>query len=135
LLATLTPTGLDAPMLLAGAVDTAAFVAYVEQVLVPTLQPGQVVILDNLSCHHAAAAQAAIERAGCQLWFLPSYSPDFNPIELAFAKLKAALRKVAARTQAALDLAITEAIETITSADAQHWFRHCGYPLSASTLS
>jgi transposase len=133
-LAALTPTGIDAPCLLEGALDSASFVAYVEQVLVPALQPGQVVILDNLSCHRAAAARAALERAGCQFWFLPTYSPDYNPIELAFAKLKAALRKAAARTQAALDQAITEALDAITPTDAQHWFRHCGYLLPASTL-
>lgn len=132
LLAALTPTGLDAPMLLAGAVDTAAFVAYVEQVLCPTLRPGQIVILDNLSCHRAAAVRAAIEHAGCALWFLPTYSPDFNPIELAFSKLKTALRAAGARTQAALDQAIVAALDAITHADARAWFRHCGYRLPAS---
>jgi transposase len=135
LLAVLTPRGLDAPLVLDGALDTAVFVAYVAQFLVPTLRPGQIVILDNLSCHHAAAAAAARARAGCRFWFLPSYSPDFNPIELAFAKLKAALRKAAARTQAALEHAITEALEAITADDARHWYRHCGYPLSASIPS
>jgi transposase len=133
-LAVLTPTGIDAPCLLEGALDSASFVAYVEQVLVPALQPGQMVILDNLSCHRAAAARAALERASCRFWFLPTYSPDYNPIELAFAKLKAALRKAAARTQAALDQAIREALDAITPTDAQHWFRHCGYLLPASTL-
>jgi transposase len=132
LLAALTPTGLDAPMLLAGAVDTAAFVAYVEQVLRPTLRAGQIVILDNLSCHRAAAVRAAIERAGCTLWFLPTYSPDFNPIELAFSKLKAALRAAAARTQPALDQAIVAALDAITRTDARAWFSHCGYRLPAS---
>ena len=130
LLAALTPEGLTAPMLLEGAVDTAAFVAYLEQVLVPTLQPGQVVIADNLSCHRALAARQAIEAAGCTLRWLPTYSPDFNPIELAFAKLKTALRAAAARTQAALEAAITEQLDAITAADAQGWFRHCGYSLA-----
>jgi transposase len=133
LLAALTPQGLTAPMLLEGAVDTAAFVAYVEQVLVPSLQPGQVVILDNLSCHRATAARQLIEAAGCTLRFLPTYSPDFNPIELAFAKLKAALRAAAARTQVALDAAITETLDTITQAEAHGYFRHCGYSLARST--
>ncbi len=133
LLAALTPDGLTAPMLLEGAVDTAAFVAYLDQVLVPTLRPGQVVILDNLSCHRAGAARQAIEAAGCTLRFLPTYSPDFNPIELAFAKLKTALRAAAARTQAALDAAIGEALEAITQADARGWFHHCGYSLARST--
>ena len=133
LLAALTAAGITAPMLLEGAVNTAALVAYVEQVLVPTLQPGQVVILDNLSCHHAAAVRQLIAAAGCTVRFLPTYSPDFNPIELAFAKLKTALRAAAARTQAALDTAITEALDAITPADAQAWFRHCGYSLVRST--
>jgi transposase len=133
LLAALTPAGLTAPMLLEGAVDTAAFVAYLEQVLVPALRPGQIVILDNLSCHRATAARQAIEAAGCTLRFLPTYSPDFNPIELAFAKLKTALRAAAARTQAALDAAILAALDAITQADAQGWFRHCGYSLARST--
>jgi transposase len=133
-LAALTPTGIDAPFLLEGALDSASFVAYVAQVLVPTLEPGQVVILESLSCHRAAAACGAVERAGCRFWFLPTYAPDYNPIELAFAKLKAALRKPAARTQAALDQAITEALDAITATDGEHWFRHCGYLLPASTL-
>jgi transposase len=111
LLAALTPQGLTAPMLREGAVDTAALVAYLAQVLVPTLQPGQRVILDNLSCHRAAAARQAIEAVGCTLHFLPTYSPDFNPIELAFSKLKTALRTAAARTQAALDAAIRTALD------------------------
>jgi transposase len=131
-LAALTPAGLTAPMLLEGAVDTAAFVAYVEQLLCPTLQPGQVVLLDNLSCHRAPAVRTAIEGAGCQLWFLPTYSPDYNPIELAFAKLKTALRAAAARTQDALDHAIARALDTITPTDARAWFRHCGFWLPAS---
>jgi transposase len=133
LLAALTPAGLTAPMLLEGAVDTAAFVAYLAQVLVPTLQPGQCVILDNLSCHRAAAARQLVEAAGCTLQLLPTYSPDFNPIELAFAKLKTALRAAAARTQAALDAAIHAALEAITPTDAHGWFHHCGYSLARST--
>jgi transposase len=135
LLAALTTDGVPAPLLLEGAVDTAAFVAYLAQVLVPTLQPGQIVILDNLSGHRAVAARQAIEAAGCTLHFLPTYSPDFNPIELAFAKLKTALRTAAARTQAALDAAITEALDAITQAEAHAWFRHCGYSLARSTCA
>jgi transposase len=132
-LAALTPQGLTAPMLLEGAVDTAAFVAYLRHVLVPTLRPGQVVIMDNLSCHRAAAARQMIETAGCTLRLLPTYSPDFNPIELAFAKLKTALRAAAARTQEALDAAITEALDAVTATDAHGWFRHCSYSLARST--
>jgi transposase len=133
LLAALTPEGLTAPVLLEGALDSAAFVAYIEQVLGPTLRPGQIVILDNLSCHRAAAARAAIEAAGCTLRFLPTYSPDFNPIELAFAKLKTALRAAAARTQEGLDAAIVAALDAITQAEARGWFRHCGYSFARST--
>src|SRR5262245_3440893 len=133
LLAALTPEGLAAPVLLEGALDSAAFVAYIDQVLVPILRPGQIVILDNLSCHRAPAARAAIEAAGCTLRFLPTYSPDFNPIELAFAKLKTALRAAAARTQEALDAAIVAALDAVTQAEAQAWFRHCGYSLARST--
>jgi transposase len=133
LIAALTPAGIDAPMLLTGAVNTLAFTAYVEQVLCPTLRPGQVVIMDNLSSHLGAPIRALIEAAQCRLLLLPAYSPDFNPIELAFAKLKEALRAAAARTQAARDAAITEALDAISAADARGWFRHCGYLLPNST--
>jgi len=120
-------------VLLEGALDSAAFVAYIDQGLVPVLRPGQIVILDNLSCHRAPAARAASEAAGCTLRFLPTYSPDFNPIELAFAKLKTALRAAAARTQEALDAAIVAALDAVTQAEAQAWFRHCGYSRARST--
>jgi transposase len=97
--------------------------------LVPTLRPGQVVVLDNLSAHKADAIRALIEGAGCTLLFLPPYSPDFAPIEQAFSKLKAALRRAGARTRAALEDAIRAALDAITAADARGWFRHCGYAL------
>jgi transposase len=92
-LATLTPAGVGESVLVPGPVDRAAFEAFVERLLVPSLRPGQAVVLDNLSVHKSAAARAAVEAAGCRLVFLPTYSPDFNPIEQAFAKCKAALRK------------------------------------------
>ncbi len=129
LLAALGPAGLGAVMSLAGAVDQAAFTVYVRELLCPSLRRGQVVVLDNLSAHKGTAVQALIEGAGCTLLFLPPYSPDFSPIELAFSKLKAVLRAAAARTQAALDAAIGRAIEVVTAADAQAWFQHCGYPV------
>ena len=88
-------TGLTAPAVFDGPIDGASFLAYIEQVLTPTLAPGDIVIMDNLSCHKSPAVRRAIEAVGAQLWFLPKYSPDFNPIELAFAKLKAILRKAA----------------------------------------
>ena len=91
-------TGLTAPAVFDGPIDGASFLAYIEQVLMPTLAPGDIVIMDNLSCHKSPAVRRAIEAVGAQLWFLPKYSPDLNPIELAFAKLKAILRKARCRT-------------------------------------
>ena len=128
-IAALTPDGIQAPMTLTGAVDGDAFAAYAQQVLVPQLRPGKIVILDNLSVHKRADIRQQIEQAGCTLLFLPPYSPDFNPIEQAFSKLKAGLRRAQARTQEALDRAIKEALDTITPVDAHHWFRHDGYTL------
>jgi transposase len=129
LLAALAPTGVAAPLALEGAVDGPAFVAYVEQVLAPALRPGQVVVLDNLSVHKGERVRALVEGAGCRLLFLPAYSPDFNPIELAFAKLKAHLRRTAARTYDALVEAIGHALAAVTAADARAFFAHCGFPL------
>jgi transposase len=126
-LAALGPTGLGAVMTLEGAANTAAFTVYCRELLCPTLQPGQIVILDNVSFHRAQTVRDLIEAAGCRLLFLPPYSPDFNPIEHAFSKLKARLRAIGARTQAALDAAITQALDDITAADALGWFQHCGY--------
>jgi len=128
LLAALTTAGIGPAMALDGAADGPAFVAYVRAFLVPTLRPGQVVIRDNLAVHKAAEARALIEAAGCRLRFLPPYSPDYNPIELAFATLKEQLRRAGARTRAALEPAIARALDAITALDAAHWFRHCGYP-------
>jgi transposase len=92
-LAALRVTGLTAPAVFDGPIDGASFLAYIEQVLVPTLTPGDIVIMDNLSCHKSPVVRRAIEDVGARLWFLPKYSPDLNPIELAFAKLKSILRK------------------------------------------
>jgi len=127
ILSVLSLAGLGATMTANAPTDTDVFVAYVAQVLVPTLRPGQVVVLDNLGAHKAAAARRLVEGAGCRLLFLPPYSPDFNPIEEAWSKLKTALRTVAARTRDALDLAIHDALDWITAADAHGWFAHCGY--------
>jgi transposase len=127
LLAALGIEGLRAEMTLPGAVNREAFAVYVREVLVPVLLPGQVVILDNLSAHKGAAVRALIEAAGCRLLFLPPYSPDFAPIEQAFAKIKEALRAAGARTQEALDAAISVAIQTVMASDAAGWFTHCGY--------
>ncbi len=112
-------------MTLDGAMTGAAFLAYVEQVLAPTLRPGDVVV--NLPAHKPIAIREAIETTGAVLLFLPPYSPDFNPIELAFAKIKALLKKAAARTLPALWNAIRNAIDAITPNDARNFFIACGY--------
>ena len=129
LLAALTPTGLGPGVVFEGAADRRACEAFVEQFLVPSLRRGQVVVLDNLSAHKGERVRQLIEGKGCRLRFLPPYSPDFNPIELAFAKLKTRLRRVAARTFEALVAAIGDALDAITAADARGFFGHCGFPL------
>lgn len=134
LLATLTPTGVDAPCVIEGGTDRHVFTAYVDQVLVPTLRPGQTVILDNLNVHKGRHLQQRVEAAGCHLRFLPTYSPDFNPIEPAFAKVKARLRQQAARTFDDLVGAIREAIDAVSPADARGFFAACGYPLTDQVL-
>lgn len=133
-IAALSPTAIPAAMTVEGAIDRLAFDAFVQQVLVPSLRPGQTVIWDNLSVHKSATAQALIEAAGCQVCFLPPYSPDFAPIELAFSKLKTFLRRSQARTRTALDVAISAGLATITTADARGWFTHCGYLVSGQPL-
>ena len=120
-------SGMTAPMVLDGPMNGAAFLAYVEQVLVPTLRPGDIVIMDNLPAHKPSAVRAAIEAAGAELTFLPPYSPDFNPIENAFSKLKAILRKAAARTIDDLWRVIGEAIDAFTPSECQNYFAACGY--------
>ena len=114
-------------MVLDGPMTGAWFQAYVEQVLVPTLTPGDVVVLDNLAAHKNASARAAIEAAGAALVFLPPYSPDLNPIENAFSKLKAMLRKAAARTLEQLWRAIASIIEDFTPKECQNYFAAAGY--------
>ncbi len=119
--------GLIACMSIEAATDTPVFVAFTREVLVPALRPGQVVILDNLSPHKAGEVRELIEGAGCRLLLLPPYSPDLNPIEQAWSKLKALLRSAGARTQEALETALTAVIDSITAADALGYFAHCGY--------
>ena len=119
--------GMTAPMVLDGPMDGAWFLAYVEQVLVPTLSPGDIVVIDNLPAHMGAAAREAIEAAGASLRFLPPYSPDFNPIENAFSKLKALLRKAAARRVDQLWAAIATAIDTFTPQQCANYFAAAGY--------
>lgn len=122
----LTLDGVVAPMTIDGAMTGAAFLAYVEQVLAPILRPGDIVVLDNLPAHKPAGVREAIEAAGAIMLFLPPYSPDFNPIEMAFAKIKAALKKAAARTVHALWDAIRDAIDGVTQLDARSFFTACG---------
>ena len=119
--------GIDAAMTVESATDGDVFRAYVEQVLCPKLRPGDVVVMDNLSAHKVAGIRALIESRGAQLLYLPPYSPDLNPIEKAWSKFKKFLRDAKARTQEALDQAVTDALKTITADNAAAWFRHCGY--------
>lgn len=116
-----------APMVVDGPTDGDVFQAYVEQVLVPTLRPGDLVIWDNLAPHKMAGVRAAITQAGAEVIFLPPYSPDLNPIEQLWSKVKAYLRKAKARTRNALIEAIRQALASVTAADVAGWFAHCGY--------
>lgn len=128
LMASLSRQGMGEAFILEGAADAVAFELYIEQILAPSLHSGQIVIMDNLSIHQGVHVRQAIEAKGCQLLFLPAYSPDLSPIEEAFSKLKAYLRRVGARTHEALFDVIAQALLTVTSADARGWFTHCGYP-------
>jgi transposase len=127
-IAALTLDGVCALMRFDGGMSSDRFVGYVRHILAPTLRPGQVVIADNLRAHHAEGARVAIEARGARFLPLPSYSPDFNPIEHAFSKVKHALRRTQARTDDDLRAATWAAFATITPTDAAGWFAHCGYP-------
>ncbi len=129
-LATLSATGIGESLVVPGAVDRQVFELFVERLLVPSLHPGQIVILDNLKVHESATARRLIEAAGCYLVFLPTYSPDFNPIEQAFAKIKQALRRIGARSWESVVVAIGAALATVTAADAHAFFADAGFPLS-----
>jgi transposase len=119
--------GMTAPMVLDGAMDSAAFLAYVQQVLTPTLKPGDIVVMDNLPAHKPEAVRNAIEQVGAELRYLPPYSPDLNPIEMAFSKLKALLKKTAARTLETLWHAIAEALPRLTAHDCNNYIAAAGY--------
>jgi transposase len=123
----LSPTGLQASHTCIGALNAETFLGYVRDVLCPTLRLGQIVTLDNLTIHKGPDVRRVSEAAECTLLFLPPYSPDFAPIELAFAQIKAALRATAARTQEALDNAIAAALVRVRAPDARNYFTHCGY--------
>ena len=125
LIGALSLDGLIASMTLSGSVDTAVFLSYVNEVLVPQLWTGAIVVMDNLKVHHAHSVRCAIEAVGAQVVFLPPYSPDLSPIELCWSKLKQFLRSKAARTCEALDQAMTEAVDAITEDDTIGWFNHC----------
>ena len=120
-------TGLTAPMVIEGAMDGDAFKAYVKQLLAPSLKPRDIVIMDNLSSHKVAGVREAIKAAKAYLLYLPSYSPDLNPIELAFSKLKALLRKAAARSLEDLEQAIAEAIDQFSPQECANFFKHARY--------
>lgn len=119
--------GTTACMALEGTTDTESFRAYVSQVLLPTLRPGDLVIMDNLSPHKSDPTLALIKNAGAQVLFLPAYSPDLNPIEKMWSKIKSLLRTAEARTPADLITAIGQALAKVTSQDALGWFVSCGY--------
>ena len=129
ILGALTRDGMLATMTVEAATDSEVFAAYISQVLVPRLRPGQVVVMDNLQAHKAAGIRELIEAAGCRVRYLPPYSPDLNPIEPAWSKLKTYLRAVKARAQGVLEEAVATGLRTITAQDARGFFAHCGYPL------
>ena len=129
MLAALSARGVCAVMTVEGATDTEVFYAYVEQVLSPTLSEGDIVVMDNLSAHKAEAVGRMIGERGAELLYLPPYSPDLNPIERCWSKIKTALRAAKARTSERLNEAIKQAFETVTESDARAWFKHCGYAL------
>jgi transposase len=123
----LTLAGFVAPMLLDGPMDGESFLAWVEQMLAPTLRPGDIVVMDNLAAHKVAGVRQAIEACGAELHYLPPYSPDLNPIENAFAKLKAHVRKSAARTLDALERAAANALPQFKPDECANFFAHAGY--------
>ena len=123
----LTLGGLGEAFILDGAANGDIFEAYVEQILAPTLNSGEIVVMDNSRIHKGKKVQELIEARGSQLLFLPTYSPDFSPIEEAFSKVKTVLRRIGARTREDLHEALEYAITTVTSSDASGWFWHCGY--------
>jgi transposase len=127
LLASITLEGLGPCLAVEGATRREVFEAYLEHVLAPTLKPGQIVVMDNLSAHKGERVRELIEQRGCELVYLPPYSPDFNPIEQAFSKVKDLMRRAEARTREALLEAMGVALSAVSARDAQGFFGHCGY--------
>jgi transposase len=134
LIASMSLQGMGESMCLEGGTDAKAFEAYVEHSLTPSLLEGQVVVMDNLGAHQPSRIRELIEARGAELVFVPSYSPDLNPIEQAFSKIKTILRKLGARTHEALLEAIAETLSKVTPADAVGWFNHCGYQVEVQYL-
>jgi transposase len=130
LLAGLSLAGMSPAMTVQGGTTAAVFAAYLEQVLLPSLRPGQVVVVDNVGAHKPDRMRALVAAAGCRLVFLPAYSPDLSPVEEALSKIKALVKAAGARTRAALDAAIAVALAAVTAADGAGWFAHAGYPTS-----
>jgi transposase len=126
-IAALRVTGLTAPGVFDGPMDGESFVAYVDQILAPTLRAGDIVVADNLPAHHVAGVDDRIAAAGAELWYLPPYSPDFNPIELCFAKLKAILRAARCRSTDTLWPLLGDCLARFSADECQNYFRHCGY--------
>ena len=127
LISSITLEGMGPSMSIEGSSDTESFGLYMREVLAPRLEAGQIVLMDNLSVHKSKWVRELIEERGCQLWLLPSYSPDLNPIEEAFSKVKNLLRKAKARTLAALFEVTAGALEAVNAGDARGYFEHCGY--------
>jgi transposase len=129
MIATISAAGVTAPWLLEGAMNAAAFNTYVTQVLCPTLHAGDILVMDNLSSHKQTAVLQAVAACGAQVVFLPPYSPDLNPIELCWSKVKQALRTAGAKTVETLIDALAVALRSVSASDILHWMRHCGYAL------
>ena len=134
LLASMTSEGMGPCLAVVGSTTAAVFEAYVGRFLAPALRPGQVVVLDNLGAHKGERVRELIEERGCELLFLPPYSPDLNPIEEAFSKVKGLLRRAGARTRKALVEAMGRALDAVAIEDTQGFFEHCGYQFSAQPL-
>lgn len=128
-LASLSTHGIGPSLVMSGSLSRAVFEAYIQDILGPTLRQGQVIVLDNAKAHHGGRIAELVAARGCRVVYLPPYSPDFSPIELAFAKIKASIRRCKARTREALEQAIEQALATITELEACVFFAHCGYPL------
>jgi transposase len=134
LLASLSAEGMGPSLAVEGSTTREVFEVYLEYFLTPALRPGQIVVMDNLSAHKGGRVRELVEERGCEVLFLPPYSPDLNPIEEAFAKLKALLRKARARTREALIEAMGRALKAVTARDSRGFFEHCGYRTPAQLL-